>query len=390
MNEFLRRAKELEHQMQKDRRYLHQHAEAGEHLPGTTKYVMERLSSIGLSPREICDSGLTALIEGSCPGKTILLRADMDALPMKEMNSLPFQTVTEAAHNCGHDIHTAMLLAAAQILHERRDELCGSVKLMFQPAEEVFTGSENMIKAGILSNPTVDAAMGIHVMLDTPVPSLNYGTGFMTSSCDGFKITVKGVGCHGAMPHLGIDPINVGFHIYSAFQNLIARECDPGEKASLTLGAFNAGNTSNIIPDSAVLMGTLRTYNKDLRARLVKRMHEIAEYTGKVFGVAIEYESLSEVPSTYSDPDLTRELAEYASEVVPDFIKHTDYSVTPSDDFARVSEKVPTVYFMIGCRVDGCTVHHHNPGVLFDETVMPYGAAVHAACAFNWLNRRNA
>ena len=260
MNQFLRRATELEPQMQKDRRYLHQHAEAGEHLPGTTKYVMERLASIGLSPHEICDSGVTALSEGSRPGKTILLRADMDALPMKESNSLPFQTVTDAAHNCGHDIHTAMLLAAAQILYERRDELCGSVKLMFQPAEEVFTGSENMIKAGLLSNPTVDAAMGMHVMLDTPVPSLNYGTGFMTSSCDGFKITVKGVGCHGAMPHMGIDPINVGFHIYSAFQNLIARECDPGEKASLTLGAFNAGSTSNIIPDSAVLMGTLRTY----------------------------------------------------------------------------------------------------------------------------------
>lgn len=390
MNQFLRRATELEPQMQKDRRYLHQHAEAGEHLPGTTKYVMERLASIGLSPHEICDSGVTALIEGSRPGKTILLRADMDALPMKESNSLPFQTVTDAAHNCGHDIHTAMLLAAAQILYERRDELCGSVKLMFQPAEEVFTGSENMIKAGLLSNPTVDAAMGMHVMLDTPVPSLNYGTGFMTSSCDGFKITVKGVGCHGAMPHMGIDPINVGFHIYSAFQNLIARECDPGEKASLTLGAFNAGSTSNIIPDSAVLMGTLRTYNKDLRARLVKRMHEITEYMGKVFGVAVEYESLSDVPSTYSDPDLTRELAGYAAEVAPDFIKHTDYSVTPSDDFARVSEKVPAVYFMIGCGVDGCTVQHHNPGVLFDETVMPYGAAVHAACAFNWLNRRNA
>ena len=158
MNQFLRRATELEPQMQKDRRYLHQHAEAGEHLPGTTKYVMERLASIGLSPHEICDSGVTALIEGSRPGKTILLRADMDALPMKESNSLPFQTVTDAAHNCGHDIHTAMLLPAAQILYERRDELCGSVKLMFQPAEEVFTGSENMIKAGLLSNPTVDMA----------------------------------------------------------------------------------------------------------------------------------------------------------------------------------------------------------------------------------------
>ncbi|WP_138308324.1 MULTISPECIES: M20 family metallopeptidase [unclassified Clostridium] len=390
MNEFLQRAMELESQMQKDRHYLHQHAEAGEHLPGTTAYVMERLASIGLSPQEICDSGITALIEGGHPGKTILLRADMDALPMNETNSLPFKTVTGAAHNCGHDIHTSMLLAAARILYERRDELRGNVKLMFQPAEEVFSGSENMIKAGLLSNPTVDAAMGIHVMLDTPVPSLNYGTGFMTSSCDGFKITVKGVGCHGAMPHLGIDPINVGFHIYSAFQNLIARECDPGEKASLTLGAFNAGSTSNIIPDSAVLMGTLRTYNKELRARLVKRMHEITEYTGRVFGVTVLYESLSEVPSTYSDPDLTRELAGYASEITPDFIQRTDYSVTPSDDFARVAEKVPSVYFMIGCKVEGCTVQHHNPGVLFDETVMPYGAAVHAACAYNWLNRRNA
>lgn len=389
MNHFLQRAKELEHMMQEDRHHLHQHAEAGESLPETTAYVMKRLRQIGLIPEEICQSSVTALIEGKKPGKTILLRADMDALPMNETNHLLFKSITNAAHNCGHDLHTAMLLGAAQILYECRNELCGTVKLMFQPAEETFSGSKKMIDAGILENPSVDAALGMHVMLDTPVPSLNYGIGYMTSSCDGFKITIKGSGCHGAMPHLGIDPINAGLHLYSAFQNLIARECNPAEKVSLTFGSFNAGSTANIVPDSAVLMGTLRTYNKTLRQKLVKRMHEICKAVETMFRVSINHEVLSDVPSTYSNPELTKELASYASEVTPDFICHTDYKVTPSDDFAFISEKVPTAYMMIGCKVDGCSVQHHNPGVLFDEAVLPYGAAVHAACAYNWLNKEN-
>lgn len=389
MNHFLQHAKELEHMMQEDRHHLHQHAEAGESLPETTAYVMKRLRQIGLIPEEICQSSVTALIEGKKPGKTILLRADMDALPMNETNHLLFKSITNAAHNCGHDLHTAMLLGAAQILYECRNELCGTVKLMFQPAEETFSGSKKMIDAGILENPSVDAALGMHVMLDTPVPSLNYGIGYMTSSCDGFKITIKGSGCHGAMPHLGIDPINAGLHLYSAFQNLIARECNPAEKVSLTFGSFNAGSTANIVPDSAVLMGTLRTYNKTLRQKLVKRMHEICKAVETMFRVSINYEVLSDVPSTYSNPELTKELASYASEVTPDFICHTDYKVTPSDDFAFISEKVPTAYMMIGCKVDGCSVQHHNPGVLFDEAVLPYGAAVHAACAYNWLNKEN-
>lgn len=389
MNHFLRRAKELEPVMQEYRHHLHKYAEAGEYLPKTTTYVMEQLRQIGLVPREICQSGITALIKGGKPGKTILLRADMDALPMEEINDLPFKSITDAAHNCGHDLHTAMLLGAAQILFEHREELCGNVKLMFQPSEELFTGSQKMIDAGLLQNPTVDAALGMHVVLDTPVPSLNYGTGFMTSSCDGFKITIKGSGCHGAMPHLGIDPINAGIHLYSAFQNLIARECDPSEKASLTFGAFNAGSTANIVPDSAVLMGTLRTYNKVLRQKLVNRMREICEATETMFHVNVKYEILSDVPSTYSNPELTKELASYAAEIIPDFICHTDYKVTPSDDFAFVSEHVPTVYVMVGCRVDGCSVQHHNSGVLFDEEVLPYGTAVHAVCAYNWLNKDN-
>ena len=387
MNIFLERAKELENKMQENRHYIHQHAEAGEYLPNTTKYVMERLKEIGLTPVEICPSGITAVIEGAKPGRTFLLRADMDALPMPENNDLPFKTETNAAHNCGHDLHTAMLLGAAQILHEHRNEFQGCVKLMFQPAEEVFTGSKKLIAAGILDNPKVDAAMGMHVMLDSKGPLLNYAAGYMTSSCDGFKLTIHGTGCHGAMPDTGIDPINVGMHIYSAFQNLIARESPSSDKVVLTLGAFNAGSTPNIVPDEAVLMGTLRTYNKELRKKLVRRMHEICEYEGKAFGTTIDYEVLSDVPSTYSDPELTKELAGYATEVLPDIIGRTDYLVTPSDDFAFISEQVPTTYFMIEAHVDGCTVQHHNPGVLFDEGVLPYGAAVLAACAFNWLNK---
>ena len=281
-----------------------------------------------------------------------------------------------------------MLLCAAQMLYEHRNELCGSVKLMFQPAEETFAGSKKLIAAGILENPKVDAAVGMHVMLDSSKPALNYGLGYMTSSCDGFKITVHGNGCHGAMPELGIDPINVGLHIYSAFQNLIARETPSAERAILTFGAFNAGATPNIVPGEAVLMGTLRTYNKELREKLVSRMHEICEYEGKAFGATVDYEVLSDVPSTYSDPEMTKELAGYASEIEPGIIGRTDYMVTPSDDFAFISEHVPTTYFMIDAKVDGCPVQHHNPGVLFNEDALPYGAAVHATCAFNWLNKQ--
>lgn len=387
MNIFLERAKELEEQMKQYRRHLHENAEAGESLPETKKFVMEHLCKIGLEPKEICESGITALIEGKYPGKTILLRADMDALPMQEINNLSFKSKTNAAHNCGHDMHTAMLLGAAQILFEHKDEIHGSVKLMFQPAEETFSGSKKMIEAGILENPKVDAAVSMHVVVDSYAPSISYCCGNGSASCDGFKLTVHGTGCHGAMPNMGIDPINVGLHIYSAFQNLIAREVDPAERVSLTFGAFNAGATANIIPNDAVLMGTLRTFNKEVRAEVVRRMKEICENIGKVFGVTVDYEVLSAVPTVYTNPELAEELSGYISDMTPNFIYDTNYKVTASDDIAFVTELVPTVHFMLGSKVDGCEVQHHNPGVLFNEDALPYGAAVYATCAIKWLNK---
>ncbi|CUP09528.1 M20 metallopeptidase family protein [Intestinibacter bartlettii] len=383
MNKFLKRAQELEASMKSDRRYLHQNAEVGFDLPITTKYVMDRLQEIGLEPKEICKSGVTALIEGKKPGKTYLLRADMDALSMNEENVLEFASKTNAAHNCGHDMHTAILLGAAQILKENVDELEGNVRLMFQPNEEAFLGSKAMIEAGVLDD--VDVASCMHMMLDYDASNYACAPGFFSSSCDGFKITVNGKGCHGAMPHLGIDPINVGMSICTAFQQLVSRETPPKETASLTLGQFSGGNTPNIVPDKVVIQGTLRTYNAELRAKLVNRMQTIVKSAGEMYGTTVEYEVLSDVPSIYVNPEMLEEVKTYLSEIEGLTLANNNFRITPSDDMAFISEKVPTVYLLLQARVKDNPYPHHNPKVLFDESAMTWGAAMHAQCAFEWL-----
>ena len=383
MNKFLKRAQELEASMKSDRRYLHQNAEVGFDLPITTKYVMDRLQEIGLEPKEICKSGVTALIEGKKPGKTYLLRADMDALSMNEENVLEFASKTNAAHNCGHDMHTAILLGAAQILKENVDELEGNVRLMFQPNEEAFLGSKAMIEAGVLED--VDVASCMHMMLDYDASNYACAPGFFSSSCDGFKITVNGKGCHGAMPHLGIDPINVGMSICTAFQQLVSRETPPKETASLTFGQFSGGNTPNIVPDKVVIQGTLRTYNAELRAKLVNRMQTIVKSAGEMYGTTVEYEVLSDVPSIYVNPEILEEVKTYLSEIEGLTLANDNFRITPSDDMAFISEKVPTVYLLLQARVKDNPYPHHNPKVLFDESAMTWGAAMHAQCAFEWL-----
>ena len=383
MNKFLKRAQELEASMKSDRHYLHQNAEVGFDLPITTKYVMDRLQEIGLEPKEICKSGVTALIEGKKPGKTYLLRADMDALSMNEENVLEFASKTNAAHNCGHDMHTAILLGAAQILKENVDELEGNVRLMFQPNEEAFLGSKAMIEAGVLDD--VDVASCMHMMLDYDASNYACAPGFFSSSCDGFKITVNGKGCHGAMPHLGIDPINVGMSICTAFQQLVSRETPPKETASLTFGQFSGGNTPNIVPDKVVIQGTLRTYNAELRAKLVNRMQTIVKSAGEMYGTTVEYEVLSDVPSIYVNPEMLEEVKTYLSEIEGLTLANDNFRITPSDDMAFISEKVPTVYLLLQARVKDNPYPHHNPKVLFDESAMTWGAAMHAQCAFELL-----
>ncbi len=302
---------------------------------------------------------------------------------MSEENDLEFASKTNAAHNCGHDMHTAILLGAAQILKENVNELEGNVRLMFQPNEEAFLGSRAMIEAGVLDD--VDVASCMHMMLDYDAANYACAPGFFSSSCDGFKITINGKGCHGAMPHLGIDPINVGMSICTALQQLVSRETPPAETASLTFGQFSGGNTPNIVPDKVVIQGTLRTYNADLRAKLVNRMQTIVKSAGEMYGATVEYEVLSDVPSIYVNPEMLEEVKTYLSEIDGLTLANDNLRITPSDDMAFISEKVPTVYLLLQARVKDNPYPHHNPKVLFDESAMTWGAAMHAQCAFEWL-----
>lgn len=387
MNSMMQRADELKEELIEIRRNLHSMPEIMNDLPLTAKYVKEKLVEIGLEPEEIITSGLVATIGGKKPGKTILLRTDMDALNMKEESGLDFASKTKYAHTCGHDIHTAMLLGTVKILKEREEELEGTVKLMFQPGEEYFIGAKAMIEAGVLENPKVDAAIGMHVMLSGAVGSIRYQHGYTLSSVDGFKITIKGKGCHGAMPEKGVDPINAGVHVYLALQELIAREISGFDTAIITLGQFSAGTVANIIPEACVLQGTMRTYSKEVRDYLFNRMQEVIDLTCKTYRASFEYEVLSNVPSLYTDPELLDEMLGYIKEMDADFTYEKDARATPTDDFAFIAERVPSAHFQFNCRVQderGVFPQHH-PKVIFDENVLPIGAAVIAQCAFEWL-----
>lgn len=387
MDNFIQRAKELKQELQTHRRFLHESAEVGDELPITTKYVTDQLKKLGLTPNEICTSGITAVIEGKKPGKTILLRADMDALPMQEKNQLSYRSKTDFSHTCGHDLHTSMLLTAAKILLEHQSDLAGNVKLMFQPAEETFSGSAAMLKNGLMDSPKVDASMDLHVMTELACGTISCRSGFATSSCDGFKITIKGKGCHGAQPQNGIDPINVAAHLLISLQELIARETPPSKLAVLTFGSLSAGSTSNIIPETAVMQGTMRCYDKELRKYLYRRFEEMTKHTAKAFGAEAEIEILSDIPSIYADPKMMDECIGYLKELDDSFYFDYDYLVTASDDYARIAELVPSIFLAIGAAPEDPAqcFPNHNPNVIFNEDCLPIGSAIFAHCAFRWL-----
>ena len=383
---YYERANNLQNETIENRRYIHTNAEIGLEMPKAKKYVMEKLREYGIDAKE-CGHGVSATIGNG--GKTILLRADMDALPMSEESGLPFACPTKTeAHTCGHDLHTAMLLTAAKMLKENESELKGTVKLMFQPAEETFEGGKDMINAGILENPKVDVALSYHVGPGGPPGGYFYNNeAAMMASCDGFRITIKGKGAHGGYPNLSIDPLNIANHIYSGLQHLIARENDPAEPSVLTVGKISGGSAFNIIPETAVIEGSIRTMSREARSLLVNRMKEVAEGTAKTYGGEVEIEMLAEVPPLICDVELTNEILEYMSEI-PFANKYSIPGIKSggSEDFAEIAERVPSTYMFLAAGFPGEEPgKSHNPSVRFNEDVMPFGAASLAYCATEWL-----
>lgn len=385
---YYERALELKDETIANRRHIHKNAETGLDLPKTKAYVMKKLTEYGLEPKD-CGYGVTATLGKG--GKVLLLRADMDALPMPEESGEEFACPTgKEAHTCGHDFHAAMLLTAAKMLKEKEDTLEGTIKFMFQPAEETFEGSKNMIENGILENPPVDAALAYHVSPGKmPIGLFMYNDkDTMMYSVDGFKITIHGKGSHGAYPHVGVDPINIGVHIHLALQELIARESDPTHSCVLTIGQFAGGTAANIIPETAVLQGTIRTNKPEARELLVRRMKEVAEKTAAVYNGTVDIEMISEVPPLICNPKLTDEVVGYMQELgIPGLTPYPGISASASEDFAVIAEKVPStfMYLSAGYLDERGQYPAHHPKAQFNDDVCPIGAACLAHCASQWL-----
>ncbi|WP_092926417.1 M20 metallopeptidase family protein [Romboutsia hominis] len=390
MNNFIKQADLIKDEIVNYRRIIHSNPEVGAKLPKTKAFVINTLKSFGYNPKEICESGIIATIQGNKPGKTFLLRADMDALPMDEATECDFKSTNGCMHSCGHDMHTAMLLGAAKLLKQNQNQIEGTVKLVFQPDEEGFTGAKNMLKAGVLENPKVDAAMAMHVHSGTPSNVVLYGLGTSIAGCIRFRIVVKGTGCHGALPETGVDPINIASHIYLSLQEIISREISPTKPAVLTIGKFAGGDAPNIIPEEVVMEGTIRSLDKELGEFIFNRMSEIVTSTAQMFRGQAQLIELSSVPPLTNDTNLANELGNYVKDLVGEkSVVSFEGGGMGSEDFASYSYEVPSVYFMLGAGTEQENPLYglpmHNNKVVFNEDIMVTGAAMHAYCAIQWL-----
>jgi len=365
-----------------DRRWLHANPEVGFELNQTSRYVARRLREMGVDCREISPSGLTATIGKG--GRTLLLRADMDALPTQEKTDLPFRSKNGNGHLCGHDFHTAMLLGAASLMKAREAELKGVVKLMFQPAEELGAGAEAMIEAGVLENPRVDAALGMHVTPDLEPGKVVYKPGIAMSSLDVFRVQIQGVGGHSSEPHLCIDPLRIANAIYQALNTLTGTEVDPFEPAVLTIGKCGGGTAANIVPDTAVLEGGFRCFNPEVRERVVPKIHATIEAITATMGGHCTIEK-SYTPAVRNDPALCGGMKPFIEEVIgKENLGVSERPISPTDDFAHLGSRVPSMFLQLGA---GGLANFplHNPNVLLDEAALPVGSALLANCAIQWL-----
>ena len=377
-----------------NRHYLHQIPELGLDLPQTAAFVEEKLREMGYEPQRVGECGIVALV-GKGNGKCFLLRADMDGLPVVEDTGLDFKSTNGRMHACGHDCHAAMLLGAAQLLKAHEDEIEGTVKLMFQPGEETMEGGKMMVEAGVLENPHVDAAMAEHAFtsMDLPVGAVTLmGADAKLAAVDWFTIYITGKGCHGAMPNTGVDPLNVMSHIHLALQAINSRELDPMDNLVLTIGQMHGGQTSNVIPNEAMMSGTIRTRKNETRAMVKNRMEAIVSTVAAAFGAEAKVEWGCGCPVLSQDKDLYAEVKGYlktleGATLVDMGELGVSFGGMGSEDFSQVANLVPSVFVAIpaGQPKDGHIYPQHHPKACFLDEALPGGAAAYAHVAMEWL-----
>jgi amidohydrolase len=386
------------------RRDFHQHPELGNREVRTAKVIADELRRLGYEVTTgVAHTGVVAVLRGGKPGPVVALRADMDALPVTEQVDLPFKSTAKTMwngqevgvmHACGHDNHMAILLGAATIFARMKDQLPGTIKLIFQPAEEgppagEEGGAELMVKQGVLENPKVDAIFGLHVFPLT-AGTIEYRAGPLMASGDGFTIKIQGRQTHGAVPWGGVDPIVIGAQIVMGLQTIIARNVNITEApAVVTVGAFNGGNRFNIVPDSVELLGTVRAYNEDVRKDIHRRIRDIATKTAEAMGGTAEITYGIGYPVTINDPALTERMAPTLRRVAGVENVRIGPLTGTAEDFSRFQQKVPGMFFFLGVTPkdrDPKTVpQNHSPLFFADESALPVGVRAMTNLALDYL-----
>ncbi len=369
------------------RREFHSHPEPSWKEFETSKRVKRELDRIGIPYKVIGDPGLVATIEGARNGKTVALRADMDALEVTEANDVEYISQNEGiSHACGHDAHMAMLLGAAEVLNEMKDEIAGTVKLIFQPAEEMVSGAETMIKGGCLDG--VDTIFGIHIVGFLPIGLVCAQEGARLSSADTFKLTIKGQGGHGGMPHQGVDAVIAASAVAMNLQSIVSREIDPSESAVVSIGMFNAGTRNNVIADKAELEGTIRLFNLEIRKQMPEIIERIAKNTAQAYRADAELTYIPGVPPTINDAVCAKRAVETVRKVVGDDAVFEVPPVTGAEDFAFYSLKVPGVFAFLGAgnEAKGAIYPQHHENFTIDEDALEIGTALHAQYALDFLS----
>ncbi|MEG1825042.1 MAG: amidohydrolase [Cloacibacillus sp.] len=375
------------------RRDLHQIPELGKELPKTQQYICDELDRLGVPyTKNKMDSGIIGMIKGGLPGKTILLRADIDALPITEDTGLSFASKHEGRmHACGHDTHAAMLLGALKVLNSHKGELKGNVKFLFQTAEEISKGAQVAISEGAMDG--VDAVFGLHIgsILGTEIPSgtLVVVPGCVMASFDRFVITAKGCGCHGSVPEKGVDPINIASHIVIGLQEIIAREIAGATPAVLTIGKINGGFAYNVIPNEVVIEGTIRAFDEKVRQYMARRIGEVAENTAKTFRGGCDYMMDWGAPPVVNDDAMASLAASAATRVLGG--KNVKTSLPQpnmgGEDFAYYLKEKPGAFMFLSSvnAAKGTDVPHHNPKFDVDEDVFSSGSAVFVSIVEDFL-----
>ncbi|MBI3159861.1 MAG: amidohydrolase [Chloroflexi bacterium] len=389
MMDFVTEAESLFNYTRELRRDFHRHPELGFQEVRTSGIVANELKELGLEVATgIAETGVIAMIEGGKPGPVVLCRFDMDALPITEETGAEYASQNAGVmHACGHDGHTAIGLTVAKLLNGRREELAGSVKLVFQPAEEGLGGAERMVKEGVLDGPRPDYSLSLHLWNEKPYGTIGVTPGPAMAAAESFNITITGKGAHGAAPHQGIDPILAAAQVVTALQSIVSRNVHPLEAAVVSVTAIEGGTAHNVIPPNVKMKGTIRSYLPEVRELVHRRFREVVTGVAASLGCEATAEIFDMTPAVINDAKMAAYVQGIARDLLPQDALDTTYRTMGAEDMAYMMQDIPGCYFFIGsANADrGLDYGHHHPRFDFDERALPKAAALMAAAAADLL-----